>query len=193
MTSLFFIMLTLFVLAMVLMHKKMEVTEMELKKIRAMQESTKELDKKGGYFEYNEAYKKYTLRINVFFPELQTDFSYLSDETKWYLNAAGDEIIAFLKRHRDIQYLLIIEGQASMNSTYWMDKNYQLSFDRAKNLMKFWIMERGKRFGENCEIQIAGSGDGRLNVNSMRDSDNVKNQRFLIYIIPKNIIRDEQM
>lgn len=190
MTSLFFIMLTLFVLVIVLLHKRMEVTETELEKIKTMQESTKELDREGGYFEYNAAYEKYTLRINVFFPELQTDFSYLSDETKESLDAAGDEIAAFLKRHRDTKYLLIVEGQASMNSAYWMDKNYQLSFDRAKNLMKFWLMERYKQFGENCEIQIAGSGDGRLNVNSMRDPDNAKNQRFLIYIIPKNIIRE---
>lgn len=81
-----------------------------------------------------------------------------------------------------------------------MDKNYQLSFERAKNLMKFWlpkfkVVHPGEdpldapMLVKNCEIQIAGSGDGRLNVSSMRDSIEEKNQRFLIYIIPKNIMR----
>lgn len=192
MTSLFFIMLTLFVLVIVLLHKRMEATEIELERIRAFQESTKELEREDGYFEYKEEYEKYALRINVFFPVLQTDFSYLSDETKDRLDKAGDEIVNFLKRHHENKYLLIVEGQASMNSVAWMDRNYQLSFDRAKNLMKFWLTEKGKQFGNNCEVQIAGSGDGRLNVNSMRDSINERNQRFLIYIIPKNIMRDEK-
>ena len=48
-------------------------------------------------------------------------------------------------------------------------------------------------FGDNCEIQIAGSGDGRLNKKSMRDTMEVNNQRFLIHILPKNIMNDEKM
>lgn len=51
-------------------------------------------------------------------------------------------------------------------------------------------MRRGKTFGNNCEVQITGSGDGRLNVHSMRHPVNEKNQRFLIHIIPKNIFKE---
>lgn len=39
-----------------------------------------------------------------------------------------------------------------------------------------------------CEIQIAGSGDGKLDTNSMRENLESANQRFLIHILPKNIM-----
>ena len=190
MTSLFFIMMVLFILVMVLLYKRMEVTENKLEEIKRVEQSTRELNKKGGYFEYNEQYEKYVLRIDIFFPELQTDFTYLSEGCKDSLNSAGNEVVDFLKRHPTTKYLLIVEGQASMNSPEWMDRNYSLSFERAKNLMKFWLQERGKAFGDNCEVQIAGSGDGRLNIHSMRHPVNRKNQRFLIHIIPKNIFKE---
>ena len=85
---------------------------------------------------------------------------------------------------------MIIEGQASRNSEKWMDRNYNLSFLRAENLMKFWLSNCNLNFPGNVEVQIAGSGDGRLNINSMRDPINAKNQRFLIHIIPKNIFKE---
>lgn len=202
MTSLFFIMLTLFVITVVLLNKKREVSEKRLNEIEKIQKSTQELETKGGYFEYNEQYEKFALRIDVFFPELQTDFSYLSQECRNQLDEAGDQIVAFLKRKKKNKYLLIIEGQASLNSYKWMDRNYELSFERAKNLMKFWLPKFKSTDGiddplyaptivDNCEIQIAGSGDGRLNVNSMRDPIEENNQRFLIYIIPKNIMHND--
>lgn len=191
MTSLFFIMLTLFILTVVLLNQRMKTTEAELNKIKAIQESTKELDKPNGYFEYKKEYEKYALKIDVFFPRNEKDFSFLSPSCKDSLDRAGEEIVSFLKKHSDNKYLLIIEGQASMDSENMMDWNYMLSFERAKNLMKYWLIDKKKSFGNNCEVQIAGSGDGRLNVDSMRDPINEKNQRFLIYIIPKNIMRNE--
>ena len=45
MTSLFFIMLTLFVLVIVLLHKRMEATEQQLEEIKKVEASTRELDK----------------------------------------------------------------------------------------------------------------------------------------------------
>lgn len=59
--------------------------------------------------------------------------------------------------------------------------------------MKYWKDVCGINFGKNCEVQIAGSGDGRYNIETMRDKMyEVNNQRFLIHIIPKNIIEDEK-
>ena len=54
MTSLFFIMLTLFILTVVLLNQRMKATVNELEQIKAIQESTKELEQKNGYFEYKE-------------------------------------------------------------------------------------------------------------------------------------------
>ena len=51
MTSLFFIMLTLFILTVVLLNQRMKATVNELEQIKAIQESTKELEQKNGYFE----------------------------------------------------------------------------------------------------------------------------------------------
>jgi hypothetical protein len=65
-------------------------------------------------------------------------------------------------------------------------------------------------FGGNCEIQIAGSGDGRYNFGytggegtaRFNELDNTlmrergkkekDNQRFVIHIIPKNIIENAE-
>lgn len=193
MTSLFFIMLTLFILVVVLLNQRNAFTKAKLDRIEAIQKSTQELDRKDGYFEYNQKYEKYSLKINVFFPELQTEFSYLSPACKDSLRRAGGEIVKFLTKHNANKYLLIVEGQASRNSEMWMLRNYDLSFKRAMNLMDFWLNSCQLNFGDNCEVQIAGSGDGRLNRNSMREplSRERFNQRFLIYIIPKNILHEE--
>lgn len=188
MTSLFFIMMVLFVLVMVLLYKRMQVTQNMLDEIQKVEQSTKDLSK--DYFVYNEQYEKYILKIDVFFPELKYEFSELSEGCRDSLKSAGGEIVKFLSKHKENKYLLIIEGQASMNGPQWMDRNYVLSFQRAENLMKFWMTSADLHFPNNVEVQIAGSGDGRLNINSMRDPVNKKNQRFLIHIIPKNIFKE---
>lgn len=195
-TSLFFIMLVLFVLAIGLLAKSLVATKSELNNIKKIEKSTEELDKKGGDFEYNKDYEKYVLKVPVYFPETECDFKFLSDNVKNRLNRAGDKIIDFLKRHKETKYLMIVEGQASRNSERQMDQNYTYSFGRAMNLMKFWILTKHKNFGNNVEVQIAGSGDGRLNVHNFNVDNNPydkRNQRFLIYIIPKNIIPNDTL
>lgn len=190
MTSLFFIMLVLFVLVIVLLHKRMEATERELTEIKLVQKSTKDLSKQ--YFEYNPFYKKYVLKVHCFFEELHYEIGELPKGTRKQLAAAGDEIQKFLLKHKDNKYLLIIEGQASRNSMRWTDRNYDLSFERAYSLMKYWKDDCSINFGNNCEVQIAGSGDGRYNIETMRDQNiEANNQRFLIHIIPKNIINEK--
>lgn len=132
------------------------------------------------------------------------------DADKAALKKAGEEIRDFLRRNHDNKYLLIIEGQASRNSTDWTDFNYRLSFQRALTLMKYWKDNCRIDFGLNCELQIAGSGDGRLNfgytggdyTKSFREHDRTlmresmlrerDNQRFIIHILPKNILDDEK-
>lgn len=208
MTSLFFIMLTLFVLVIVLLHKRMEATENQLQAIKKVEASTKELDK-SDYYAYKKEYKKYVLDVRCYFDELKSDLTDLQTDTG-KLKAAGIELQTFLERNSTNQYLLIIEGQASRNSIKQTDQNYRLSFQRALTLMKFWKDICHIDFGTNCEIQIAGSGDGRYNFGFTDGEDNEKfseldntlmrergqnereNQRFVIHIIPKNIIENAQ-
>lgn len=208
MTSLFFIMLTLFVLVIVLLHKRMEATEKQLEEIKKVEASTKELGQSKN-FAYKAAYKKYVLDVRCFFNETKYSLSDLQADTM-SLRQAGQEIKEFLDRNKSNQYLLIIEGQASRNSVNLTDANYDWSFQRALTLMKFWKDICQIDFGANCEIQIAGSGDGRYNfgytagegtdrfkeldATLMRERGNKEreNQRFVIHIIPKNIIEDAE-
>lgn len=208
MTSLFFIMLTLFVLVIVLLHKRMEATEQQLTEIKKVEASTRELDK-SEYYTYKKEYKKYVLNVKCFFAELKSSLSDLQTDTE-KLEQAGLEIRDFLKKNSSNQYLLIIEGQASRNSVKQTEQNYRLSYERALTLMKFWKDVCHIDFGANCEIQIAGSGDGRYNFGYTNGEDNTRfkvldatlmrergvnelqNQRFVIHIMPKNIIENAQ-
>lgn len=208
MTSLFFIMLTLFVLVIVLLHKRMETTEQQLEEIKKVEASTKELEKSKN-FAYKSEYKKYVLNVKCFFDDTKYELKDLQADTA-RLREAGYEIKQFLDRNDANQYLLIIEGQASRNSESLTEANYNWSFQRALTLMKYWKDICHIDFGANCEIQIAGSGDGRYNFGytSGEGTERFKqldatlmrergmkernNQRFVIHIIPKNIIEDEE-
>lgn len=188
MVSLFIIMLVLFVLVIVLLNNRMKATIMELENIKKVEASTRDLE--GKYFSYNKEYEKFILNIDCQFPVREYDINLLNDETREKLMDAGQLVKDFLDRHSENQYLVIVEGQASANSETWTEYNYNLSFQRALSLIKFWATNPDVKFSDkNCELQIAGSGDGRLSAKTMRDPINEKNQRFLIYIIPKNIIK----
>ena len=197
MTSLFIIMLVLFVLVIVLLNKRMESTIIErnqleniLKEITKVEASTRDLE--GKYFTYNKEYEKFIININCHFPVDKYDINLLDADTRDKLMDAGQQVKDFLIRHSENQYLVIVEGQASANSEAWTEYNYNLSFQRALSLIKFWATNPKVKFSDkNCELQIAGSGDGRLSAKTMRDPINEKNQRFLIYIIPKNIIKKD--
>ena len=137
-----------------------------------------------------DAVEKFVLNVETFFPSNRSDIEMLDAGCRNQLKEAGDSIKSFLDKHIENQYLLIVEGQASANSERMTMHNYNLSFQRALSLVRFW-KEQGVNFGENVETQISGSGDGRWNYKAMREADEIKNQRFLIHIIPKNIFNDE--
>lgn len=104
MTSLFFIMLTLFVLVIVLLHKRMETTEQQLEAIKKVEASTKELEKSKN-FAYKTEYKKYVLNVMCYFDETKYELKDLQADTA-SLHQAGNEIKDFLDRNKENQYLL---------------------------------------------------------------------------------------
>lgn len=189
MTTLFFVMLVLFVLTIALLHKKMveiekdrQATEEELNKIKEIEKATHNIDPV--YFEYRNEYKKHILKIKVQFAAGSSNISNINNDAQQKLIDAGESIVRFIEANskEGIQYLLIIEGQAS-NDNY--SQNYNLSFSRALTLKKFWESNEIS-FGENCEVLISGSGDGTLSgTDFMREKDEKANQRFLIHIVPK--------
>ena len=204
MTSLFFVFLALFVLFFLLLqHQNKTILEQnkatlaELEKIKAIQESTKDLNPK--YFTYNADFETYILKttVPVEFEFGKSDIHKIKNrETLSELEKAGKEIRNFLQTHKDNQYLLIIEGQASREERTKPHVNYRLSYERAYSLVKFWEENLICFNSGNCEILIAGSGDGQLagslKTKEMRDENQASNRRFLIHVIPKNIMENSK-
>lgn len=182
MTSLFFVMLVLFVLIVVLLHNKISEQALKLEefeKIEEIKQSLNNID--STYFTYIQEYKKHILNIKVQLPSGKYNMDYVDASTKDKLKKAGlaikKQIDNATQSNEDIQYLLIIEGQASKDNFYG---NYELSYKRALALRRYWE-KSGIDFGKKCEVLIAGSGTG----GTMREAREVENQRFLIHIIPK--------
>jgi hypothetical protein len=178
MTSLFFVMLVLFVSTVVMLHKRAVMVQEQIDKIKEIEQATKDIDPK--YFIYSEKYKKHILNINVNFPIGVSSMNSIDAITRRQLIEAGKSIQRLIQektKEYGIQYLLVIEGQASKDN---YTRNYELSYERALSLSNFW-MEQGLDFGNDCELLISGTGTGGI----MRDPKERNNQRFLIHIIPK--------
>lgn len=196
MTSLFFVMLVLFVLACAMLNNKAneakneankaerlkEATEKEMEKIREIEESIAAIDPQ--YFEYSAEHKKHILKIKVQFANNSYEIPQSSRDS---LIAAGRSIADFLQKKSsdDIKYLLVIEGQASSDD-YW--GNDELSYNRANALRYLW-KKNGINFDHNdkCELIVAGSGKEGAGRSRNKEEEN---RRFLIHIIPKPGIID---
>lgn len=184
MTSLFFVMLALYVLTVAILRKKQIATEKELQKIREVQQATKNLPQK--YFKYDEGYKRYTLKEQIQFAAKSDVINASYNDYLRDLGVSIKTLINSLKQKKqeygdeNIKYLLVIEGMASKDN---YKENFQLSYLRALALYNFW--ERGNQLPdpEVCEIIISGSGTGGVGRYTGKDEE--LNQRFLIQIIPK--------
>jgi len=190
MTSMFFVMLVLFILTVALLHRKLvaiegvvKTTQEQLDKIEEIDNATNNINKQ--YFEYNIKYKKHILKIETRFDKDEFEENKIIPQRSIKdLILAGelirDSIYSISSRFPRIQYLLIIEGQASIDNAT-EQHNYELSYKRANTLKKIW--DKAKiNFGSNCEILISGSGTGGTMRDSIIESNN---QRFLIHIVPK--------
>lgn len=203
MTSLFFVMLLLFIMTIALTHNAVvrlenekKATEQELNKIKELQESVKKIDTT--YFEYDSIFKRHTLKsISVSFKAGSSDINDISDGDRTKLSEAGKAITSFLKDVKktipNAEYLIIIEGQSSSDNYFY---NNELSYARALALKRFWDKEGIKFDDLPGELLVSGSGcDSKFRIKPEGDSieyknrkrwvPNAKNQRFVIHIIPK--------
>ncbi len=183
MSSLFFIMLVLFVLTVIMLQKQVKATEAEINKIKEIQNAISNID--STYFAYNAEHKKHILKIDVGFQTNSADITDISINTRHQLLNAGKAINQFIKeacQKYKAQYLLIIEGQASKDNFI---RNNELSYERALALVNYWENNGVYFNSEQCEVIVSGSGqDGTLRIQPDIPG-NVKNQRFLIHILPK--------
>ena len=195
MTSLFFVMLALFIVTIVALEKarkgeieRTKELEAKIAKADEINNATRELDSlHSDYFQYFPEYKKHKLKVSVNFPVNSPSMTNIPNKTKQDLITVGNILREFIRKTTNknphIQYLLIIEGQASKDD---YKENYELSYQRALSLKRFWE-QYGIHFADkNCEVLICGSGDGKLSgTGLMREQKEVLNPRFLIHILPK--------
>jgi outer membrane protein OmpA-like peptidoglycan-associated protein len=192
MTSLFFVMLVLFVLTIVLLHNKiMEIdaerkaTQEQLDKIKEVEDAVKNIDSR--YFQYDADYKRHTLvNIDVSFERGSSDIYDIPEYQRNKLVEAGNSITNFVrdavKSNDNVKYLLILEGQSSKDS---YTRNYELSYERALALYKYWAIQQVDFDSHVCEVIISGSGHSSPFRQQPDIDGNKANQRFVIHIIPK--------
>lgn len=190
MTSLFFVMLVLFVLVYSMQNKLIGGLEGEKRLRKEVTDAIENID--DTYFEYDSIYQKHILNMAFKFPTGVSDINKIipddkSKNAKVLLNELYDagivikQLILKFPKERNIKYFVVVEGQSSKDG--WSG-NDDLSYHRAQSLVRFWEEQNvGLNSLENCEIVIAGSGEKGV----PRDKPDIPpaNQRFLITIVPK--------
>ncbi len=181
MISLFFIMLVLYVLTFVRLKTEQRATEDQLNKLKEIQSAVKELPQE--YFTYQSEFKRFSLNKQIQFPKGKSEIT--GDYSDYLLNVGKsiESLISKLKtkyQNENIKYLIVIEGMASIDG---YSLNDELSYQRALALSRFW-KEKNIIFDPKfCELQIAGSGTS--GIGRFTGTEEYKNQRFLIQIVPK--------
>lgn len=203
MTSLFFVMLVLFVLVFVIMQNKTNTLENfvgtleetqdsllvalnEHDRIKAINESLKALSDGGNYL-YNYNCKRYELDQEILFESNSAIIPIIQRKS---LIAAGrdlKQLVGKFKNEKNIKFLIVIEGRAARHEDNRKNLKFannvkDLSYSRALALYNLWY-EAGINFNSrNSEVLISGSGfDGQCRYSGTEEA---KNKRFIILIIP---------
>ena len=186
MTSLFFVMLVLYVVTVVVMQGTLGVDAEKFKQIRDIERALQELD--STYYSYDDQNKRFKLNADVTFPPNASDIDRLPAPVREQLLEAGRQLyrkMRVLVQEKNINYLIVIEGNTQRNAVnyrYTPHIGYNLSYQRALALHTFW-RRNGLDFNgfKNCEVLIAGSGY----FSKSREADENKNRRFTIQITAK--------
>lgn len=185
MTSLFFVMLVLFVLVYSMQSsiiKDLATAKEELDRIKEIEKAVNNIDKR--YFTYDSLNKKHILNVQFLYPTGSGNIGQIIPDKRPELIDAGKAIknlILKFPQEENIKYLVVVEGQASKDN--W-NGNDNLSFYRAQSLINLWEKSQiGLEKLQNCELVVAGSGEKGI----PRTQPDIPpaNQRFLITIIPK--------
>ncbi|NVK75115.1 MAG: hypothetical protein HWE24_16720 [Oceanospirillaceae bacterium] len=192
MTSLFFIMLVLYVVTFVLLKKEKDgllAKARQLEEIEAVEKALETLDT--NYFQFDNSNKRYRLAIDARFTPNSASILDIPKEKRVEFLSAGKELYSkldtIIQENPDINYLLVIEGNTQRFMNNWqVDPNmgYRLSYKRALALYNYWLSNGidFRNLGSQCEIVIAGSGY----FGQSRDIENPNNNRkFSIQITSK--------
>jgi hypothetical protein len=192
MTSLFFVMLVLYVISFTILQSKqseLQAAADQLQKLEDIQLALEGLDE--NYFKFDRVNKRYKLQVTTSFKSGSPNIIDIPPALRQKLFNAGKVLYAkveqVIKENPTVDYLLVIEGNTQRSNQNWItmpDAGYLLSYKRALSLFNYW-KSRGLDFrdlGSQCEIIIAGSGYFGYS----RDQSNERNNRkFSIQVTSK--------
>ncbi|SFN22321.1 hypothetical protein SAMN05421738_108153 [Algoriella xinjiangensis] len=178
MTSLFFIVLVLFVITYISQQRQVENLQKKLAVYNMVEENIKPLKKNNDLFKYEKEYKRFVLSFDVKYGvskvEIKEGDLLNYETTSEKILDAGLElkkIVDQLEKDKknnktlsNVSYIVIISGYASKFLKPNLKEDYQLSYLRAFNLWKFWI-DKGinfedKKYNGLIDLQISGNGWG---------------------------------
>lgn len=191
MTSLFFVMLVLFIITVGTLKVKQNelmTTIEEQNKILRIKEQFKPLEESGN-FNYLPGCNKYVVKDLIGKEIFDPNFSSIKKEYESVALNVGYNLDAFLSelfsKNPDLSYLLVIEGNVANKYDLSIDVNnesgYKLSYERALALYDLWVDNGIDLRQYNTEIMVCGSGFNGL----CRDGREENNKRFSIQLIPK--------
>lgn len=197
MTSLFFIMLVLYVLTYIRLNSTITLQKEKLAIIEAVEENLRPLKSDTTLFTYEPMYKRFKLSFDVKFGTDQDQISprqlenYATTVDK--IDRAGEKLRQIINRLqaskienprlRNVSYILVVAGYASRSGD--LTHNYELSYRRALSLWNYWRLKginfESAGYRDLIDLQISGNGWGGVG----RLKNEPDNQRFLIQIFPK--------
>ncbi len=191
MTTLFFVMLVLFVLTVVFLkieQGKVEAKVEELEKIVQLEEQFKPLQEDGDFL-YLEKCKKFVARELMGKEIFEPNKTKILDKYIQPTVKVGRKLESFLDQleveNPTFSYLLIIEGNMAntFDRKYSKDSEYgyKISYERALAVYNLWTDNNIDFRKSNVEVLISGSGFNGL----CREKNQADNKRFSIQIIPK--------
>ena len=192
MTSLFFVMLVLYVISFTILQSKqteLQAAADQLKKLEDIQLALEGLDE--NYFKFDRVNKRYKLQVMTSFNSGSDKILDIPKPLREKIFNAGKVLYAkieqVIKDNPTVDYLLVIEGNTQRSKQNWIndpDRGYRLSYRRSLSLFNYW-KNNGLDFrdlGSQCEIIIAGSGYYGYS----RDQSNERNNRkFSIQVTSK--------
>lgn len=214
MTSLFFVVLVLYVLTYVMLKKEQEKLINTVENLKhkleiydLVEQNLKPLKDNSDLFRYEEKYKRFTLAFDVNFElsqyKIENGKLKNFEETSKMILSVGKELqktinILANKKAEDmavtnVSYLVIISGYASHLPKGNQINDYELSYRRAYHLWQYWkesgIEFESEKYKGLIDLQISGNGWGGIG-RFENDPDNSyinekRNQRFIIQIVPK--------
>lgn len=210
MTSMFFIMLVLFIVCLVkvsISYKELEKEQQKTEQILAETKATNEqlqqilqLDRQfkelsnSSVLGYDEKKKMFYAKDFVGIEIFNSNEDKIKPEYLDKVNEVGHALEVILKKlHQEnpnFSYQLVIEGTAAIKweqkaaGTYNPDNQemYWLSYRRALALYNKWRSQGLNLRKYNTEVIIAGSGFNGINRDNVNENNN---KRFIIQILPK--------